>query len=522
MTPDNQQTDLNHVLRLLSRRKWIVILTMLILPAATYAISTRIEKTYLSSVTVQVQPSAVDTTLFEGSGGGAAPQAGAIVAAATLIETSSFAQLASKELENPPKDPRDLLEVIETKPDEEAGFIEILATAPSPRRAAAIANAFASATVSNRTTQARKRVSRAISALNQQLKSTRRRNLSPTNQTARDQLSQELQRLRALQAAQGSNAQIVEPADLADSPVSPKPLRNTALALVLALVIGVGLAFLRERLDLRIRSPHELEEISGFPLLSSVPGSAFPDKPSSGADSEAFQTLRASLTYFNVDRPLRTIIIASPLKGDGKTTVATNLAISLARGGKDVILVDCDLRRPQIASRLGVGTEVGMGGVLAGQATVEEELIDLHVEAEGKLRVLPAGPPPPNPSELLSSKRAHSVLQALEGKADVVVIDSSPILPVSDVLPMLRDATGIVAVSRLGKTTRDSLRRFLEVVTMAGGTVLGIVATDTRGSGLYDGYDYGYGYGSGRYEPYRADPRSTNGEQQPAERPSLR
>jgi capsular exopolysaccharide synthesis family protein len=509
MNAPGQQPDLNHLLRLLWRRKWIVVACTLILPVATYVVSSTIEKTYESSVTIQVQPSQVDTTLFEG---GSSPQVGAITAVARLIQTTSFAKAAARRLDPPSKDPRVLLDDISVTPEEEEGFIELTATNADPKRAADVANAFAEATVASRSNQARKRVSRAIAVLSSEFRKDR------GTETSREQLSQELQRLRALRASQGNNAQIVESATVADSPVSPKPLRNTVLALVLGLVVGVGFALLRERLDLRIRSPHQLEEFTGLPLLSSVPGSAFPDQASSGADGEAFQTLRASLTYFNVDRPLQTIIVASPLKGDGKTTVATYLSISLARAGKDVILADCDLRRPQVAARLGVGTEGGVGSVLAGETTVAEELIDFHVVADGTLRVLPAGPAPPNPSELLSSERAHSLLRELNEKADIVVIDSSPILPVSDILPLIRQASGVLAVTRLGKATRDSLRRFLEVVGMAGGTVLGLVATDARAAGLYDGYGYGYGYGG--YGPYHADERSENGERRPLREPS--
>ncbi len=512
MNPPNQQTDLNHVVRLLWRQKWIVITTLIVLPLATLALSLTIEKTYLSTVTVQVQPTPVDTTLFEGGGGSVTPQAGAITAAAKLIGTTSFAQVAARGLQDPPKDPRKLLAAIEATPDEEAGFIEIAATARNPQRAADIANAFADATVENRTQQARRRVARAISALSNELEETR------GSKVTRDQLSEELQRLRALQAAQGNNAQIVELAIPNDSPASPKPLRNTALAVVLALILGIILAFLRENLDHRIRSPHELEEVTGLPLLTSVPESAFPDQETaSGAEGEAFQTLRASLTYYNVDRPLRTIIVASPLKGDGKTTVATNLAVALARGGKRIILIDADLRRPQVASRLGVGSHEGLGAVLAGQVTADDALIDFHIADGGNLRVLPAGPPPPNPSELLNSERARTLIKELGDKADVVVIDSTPILPVSDVLPLLGEATGVVAVAKLGKTTRDSMRRFIEVVTMAQGTILGLVATNARAGGLYDGYGYGY---SGGYEPYRAEVSRNGGEPTPAPEPS--
>jgi tyrosine-protein kinase len=501
--PPNQQTDINHILHVLRRRMWVVIGCVVLLPVAVYILSSLAAKRYESTVTLQVQPSAVDTTLFEG--GAAAPQRGAIAAAARLIKTTGVARSAAKKLDPPPANPRSLLGKVTVNPDDEAGLITIKADDRKPRRAADIADAFAGATIALRSGTARKRVDEAIGALSSELRS------SGGSKTSRDQLSQQLQRLRAVRAAQGSNAVVLEPASVPGSPVSPRPVRNTALAAIVAILLGIALAFFVERLDRRLRSPHELEELTGLPLLTSVPASAFPNNQSSGAEAEAFQTLRASLTYFNVDRPLRTILVASPMKGDGKTTVATNLAVSLTKSGKNVILVDADLRRPQVAERLGVDTDVGLGAVLAGEVTVDEALIDFHVDAEETLRVLPAGPPPPNPSELLGSERMHALVRELNVRTDIVVIDSTPILPVSDILPLIRDASGVVAVGRLNATTRDSLRRFQEVVTMAGGSLLGIVATDARAGGLYDGYGYGYGYGYA-YSPYTAEPRPGNGE----------
>ena len=505
MQPPEQQTDLRHLLHVLWRRKLVIILTLITLPVATYLVSKTAPKTYETSVQLQVQPSAVDTSLFES--GGTPVATGAIAAAARLIETTPVAELAARRIENPPKDPRDLLGKIETVPDEDSGFITLTATDGDAQRAAEIANAFAAATVAARSGEARRRVETAIRALQEELQTRR------GNATSRRQLSEQLQRLRALRAAQGNNAQVVQSAGVPGSPVSPKPVRNTTLAFVVAILLGVGLAFVVDRLDRRIRTAHELEEVSGLPLLTSIPTSAFPDNDPSGADSEAFQTLRASLTYFNVDRPVKMLIVASPSKGDGKTTVATNLAISVARNGKDVLLVDADLRRPQVAPRLGLeeGSK-GLGAVLAGEATLEESLVDFHV-AGGYLRVLPAGHPPPNPSELLGSERMRTVLEELKGVSDMVIVDSTPILPVSDVLPLLRAATGVVAVGRLNNTTTDAVRRFKEVVNMAGGHLLGIVATDSRGGGFYDGYGYGnaYGYGYGEDASDGGGRKSSNG-----------
>ena len=474
-----------------------MLLTAVLIPLAVYLISAATPKKYEAGVTLQVQQSAVDTALF----GSVAVDPSTITATTRLIETTGVAEAAARELEGPRADARSLLGKVSASSDDEAGFITITATDGSADHAAAIANAFASAVAVERAEQARNLVDQAIAALTQELETER------GSVTSRRQLSDELQRLRALRAAQGSNAQVVEPATAPSSAVSPKPIRNATLGLITAVLLGLVLAFLVERLDRRVKSGHELEELTRLPLLGSIPATAFSGNGSSPADTEAFQTLRASLTYFNVEHPLKTIVVSSPLKGDGKTTVAVNLAVSVARGGKDVTLVDADLRRPRVAALLGVAPEVGLSSVLAGEATMEEALIDFHVGDGAALRVLPAGPLPPNPSKLLGSERMRLQLEELERGADMVIIDSTPILPVSDVLPLFRAASGVVAVGRINKTSRDSVRRFQEVVTMAGGSLLGIVATDTRAVGLYDGY--GYGYGSGY--PYGSERESEEG-----------
>ena len=147
---------------------------------------------------------------------------------------------------------------------------------------------------------------------------------------------------------------MIEPATVPGTPISPNPKRNAILAFVLSILMGIGLVILVDRMDRRLRDANEIEKLVGVPLLAVVSRDAFPGGRPSKRHALAFQTLRDSLTYFNVDEQLRTIAVTSPLKGDGKTTVATNLAVSLARANKKVILVDADLRRPQVGKRMGV------------------------------------------------------------------------------------------------------------------------------------------------------------------------
>jgi capsular exopolysaccharide synthesis family protein len=262
---------------------------------------------------------------------------------------------------------------------------------------------------------------------------------------------------------------------------------------IVALLLAFGAVALAQGADRKIRDPSELEELTGKPLLSAVPRSAFGDEPNDGAAEEAFQTLRASLTYFNVDREVKSVLITSPAQGDGKTTVATNLARAMARAGKDVILVDADLRRPQVAWRFHVPGAAGLGGVLVAETGLAQAFVEPEADTlAGRLRVLPAGPPPPNPSELLSSQRMTRLLVKLMGMCDLVIVDSTPLLTVSDSLPLVEVVSGTVLIARVNETSKDAVKRLQNVIANAGGTLLGSVATGTAATALYGGYGYGY------------------------------
>jgi capsular exopolysaccharide synthesis family protein len=276
------------------------------------------------------------------------------------------------------------------------------------------------------------------------------------------------------------------------------------LGLVLAIFVGVGLVFLIEVLDRRIRDVDELERITGLPLLGIVPVAGLDGSRPTAELIEAFQTVRASLTYFNIDRRLTSVAVCSPLKGDGKTTVATNLARTIARTGKRVTLVDTDLRRPQVDARVGNRGDVGLGDVLVGEATLPDVLLETEVGGT-KMRILPSGPPPPNPSELIASARMRIVLTELMSTMDLVIIDTPPILQVADSIPLLEQVSGVIVIARLGKTTREEMRRLMKVIDEAGGTALGLVATAVKTKGLY-------GYGAyGAYGGYGSDWSERNG-----------
>jgi capsular exopolysaccharide synthesis family protein len=292
-------------------------------------------------------------------------------------------------------------------------------------------------------------------------------------------------------------AQVITTAEAPSSPVSPNPIRDGAVALVLGAVLGVGVAFLVDTLDERIRSASDLERVAGgLPTLALIPESprgsdatfVAARDDARGPMAEAFRTLRTAVKFAAIDHPIGVIQVTSASAGEGKTTTVANLAVALAQGGDRVAVVCCDLRRPKLQDLMGVSLTPGLTDVLLGEVTLDEAVR----RYDTNVFVLPAGSLPPNPSELLSSQKATAVIRALAEKVDLVVIDCTPVLPVTDALVVSRmsDATIVVADSRT--TDRKALRRTLQMLGQVNAPTVGLVL-----NGLPEGGEYGYGYGYG-------------------------
>lgn len=473
--------DPRRYLRQAWRRKWLLLAVVVLIPAATYVVTDRQSKVYEASTLLKVQPQTVSISNQISFGTSGSTET------ARIIRTTAVAKEAARELGEDPNSAGSLLGSISTTVADETtdtGFLTITASASEPKRAANIANAFAAAITQTRTDEAIAKIDETIGTLSRQ----------GGDAASQEFLAEQLQQLRALRASQSDTTQVIEPATPAGAPISPNPGRNARIALVLALLIAAGLVPLLNALDRRLRTPEELEDLSDAPLLGSIPDEAFPGHGSGPYVHEAFQTLRAGLTYFNIDRTLGSVLIASPTRGDGKTTVAANLSLALAQDGRNVIAVDCDLRRPQLAKRLGVADQVnfGLDSVLIDRRGVGEALVEVEVEG-GRLRLLPGGSPP-NPSVLLGSDRMRSLLARLREDADMVIIDTPPLLSVSDAIPLQEQVSGTVVVARMDYTSRDGVRKAGAFISTAGGSVLGLVATGVQIGGV-GGYAYAYGYG---------------------------
>jgi capsular exopolysaccharide synthesis family protein len=294
----------------------------------------------------------------------------------------------------------------------------------------------------------------------------------------------------------------LHPAAIPSAPVKPNKILNIGLGLVVGLLIGVGVAVLREVLDNTVKGPHDFDEL-GVPVLGLVPYDkrtprapvAFRSDPHSGR-SEAYRQVRTNMQFVDVDNPPKIIAVTSAVPGEGKTTTAINLAAALAEAGSRVCLVEADLRKPSVAEALGLVGDVGFTTVLIGKAPVQTVLQN----AGRNLAVLTSGPIPPNPSELLISQHARQLIANLADNVDFLVIDTPPLLPVSDGAELATIADATLLVHRAGRTTRDQAARSVEALAKVGKRPVGVILNMiTRAAGKYE-YEYAY-----YYAPYRPD-----------------
>jgi capsular exopolysaccharide synthesis family protein len=292
----------------------------------------------------------------------------------------------------------------------------------------------------------------------------------------------------------------VQPAVVPATPSSPNTSLNVALGTLLGLALGVGIGVLRTVLDTRVRTLHDIEQLTAAPLLGGIafdPGA--PKRPlivhadPRSPRAESFRSLRTNLQFLNIEGGPRAFVVSSAGPGEGKSTTTANLAIALAETGARVALVDGDLRLPRVADYMGIEGGVGLTDVLIGRV----ELADaLQKWGRGQLFVLSSGQVPPNPSELLGSAAMDHVLAALTEHFDYVLIDAPPLLLVTDAAVISKKTRGVILVAASGKTKKHDLTGAIRSLETAGGVLLGLVVTmlPTRGP---DSYGYGaYTYGS--------------------------
>jgi capsular exopolysaccharide synthesis family protein len=279
-----------------------------------------------------------------------------------------------------------------------------------------------------------------------------------------------------------SNIRIVDEAEIPRSPVSPRKTANLALGLFGGLVAGIGLAFFVDYLDSRIKNPDEIKRLLGLGFLGLVPALRARDLVEGRSPiitdklpqsfSEAFRGIRTSVTFSSAEEGSRSLLVTSTQPTEGKTVVAVNLALALAHGGQRILLIDGDMRKPRVHELLNVKQAPGLSSLLVGKAKANDAVLKSGV---ANLWVLPAGPCPPNPAELLGSTRFASLLKSILGHFDWVVIDSPPVMAVTDASVIAHRTTGVVFVVGSEQTNRQVARTAVERLLAAKATMLGAV-----------------------------------------------
>lgn len=332
--------------------------------------------------------------------------------------------------------------------------------------------------------------------------------LEAERETAKDQRAYYVQQRDRLELAARLNEQggprLIAAATVPSSPVSPSPVRDAGIALFVGVLVGCAAALLREYWDDSVKSKEDLEAVGGgLSVVAMIPQVAgWKDRratelvsvaqPSSPA-AEAYRTLRTSVKFLGIHRPITSVQVTSAVAGEGKTTTVANLAVAFARSGARVVAVCCDFRRPRLHEFFDLPNVAGFTSVLAGDVSLQDAV--QRVPGEDRLLVLTAGPVPPNPAELLSSSRASAAIGVLAENADLVVIDSPPVLPVTDaiVLAGMVDATLLVAAT--GVTHRRAFARSVEILEQVDAPIVGAVLNGVGSDGGYGGsyaYDLGY------------------------------
>jgi capsular exopolysaccharide synthesis family protein len=312
--------------------------------------------------------------------------------------------------------------------------------------------------------------------------------------------------VRLSEAQSVSSVTQVETAKPASGPIRPRVMRNTMLAVVVGMMLAAGGIFLRETLDDTIKTPEEIIQKFRLPILGVINHQKghleepITIREPKSPTSEAYRSLRTNVSYTHIDHPLKTLMVTSSEPGEGKTTTLANLAVVCAQNGKHVIAMDCDLRHPKLQVNFRLNNRKGLSNLFTENALVLDG--SCQVSGVENLVVVTTGSLPPNPAELLGSRRMEKILAAMSQAADIVLVDSPPTLAVTDAVVLAPMVDGVLLVVRPGKTRMSALKRTLELLTQVKTNILGVVLNDVSTHRSSYSYHYKYYRNYAAYQKY--------------------
>lgn len=498
LRPDGGQSTAEHTLRRLRRHAWLIATCALTVPAVALVLSLASAKEYTATAALLFQSSNVDQRVF---GTPTVDDTRDPLRVATtnlkLVSLRVVAARTAQSLRNEGLTGDAVAGKVDVAPEGESNIAAIKARDRDPTLAARIANQYGVSFISLRRAAQRATIDRAQVVLEHRFAS-----LAPAAQRGAEgrRLRARASDLAVLAGLQSGDAALVQPAEIPTSPSSPKTARNVALGVLLGLALGVGLAMLLAQFDRRLRDADDVADVLDLPVLAEVPLSSSlqsavgEDRAWAGSGIDAFTMLRANLKYFNVDRPITTILVTSPQQADGSTTVACGLAMAEARAGVRVLCIEADLRAPTLwrtahgernsrpveASGRHKDRGPGLTAVLSGSTDPAAA-----VRTVAGVDIITAGRLPPNPAELLESQRMADLLVWARERYERVIIDTPPTPSAPDAIPLIGQVDGVLVVVRLDHTRSDHARRLADHLLHGRAPVLGLVLNGSSSPGAY-------------------------------------
>jgi capsular exopolysaccharide synthesis family protein len=491
--------SLQRYIETLKERRWLILVIVAITTAAAAAYVATADKVYKADAQLLVTPVSSDDETFVGLGliRDSNDPTRDVSTAAQLVTNTDVSRRVKRQL-GLSGSPTDILKKVEANPVAQSNLVTITAQGSSPRAAQRLANAFADQTVADRTDQLHAQLDSIIPALQQRVNQ-----LPASDRTGQGSLGDRLAALEALRAGNDPTLKVETRASRPEHQSSPRPKLTLAAGIVSGLILGIIGAFGLQALDPRLRREDQLRELYGLPILSRIPSdrrgrrkAALAPERLAPATLESFRTLRAMLAAMHPD-PLkaRSVLVTSASPGEGKTTVAINLAHSLSQAGSRVTLVEADLRRPTIGQVLHLSPpRQGTASVLIRQVPLEDALM-VTQEYGPDFQLLLAEQAGDWMVDRLSLPTARQIVADAEASADYVVIDSAPLTEVIDALPLAREVDDVLLVARLGKTNLRKLTELGEVLAQNDITPVGIALV-----GVERPSDAGYYYVRGQTE----------------------
>lgn len=494
---DSSAMGIGELGAVIKRRKWLLIAMALLVPAVAIVMSMRQPAQFQGQAQVLLNQMNTAMSFTNTTDPGMQGVDGDRVATtqASLALTPTVAERTLKAAGVTDMTPQELIDqsVIEQVPGSD--ILSFAVTAGDKEESMDLTNEYAKQYTIYRQELDTAAARRALREVNERLANLPAGS-SKGPQSLYQSLTEKQQQLRTFQTLQTSNATVVK-TESDPEQIAPTPARNGLLGLILGLVIGIGLVFVREALDRRPRSPEDLADSLEMPLLGRLRIAKRRDvavtmlaDPSNQA-AESYRVLRHNLEFMSLANQIKSIMVTSAIEHEGKSTALANLAVAYARAGKRVALVDLDLRKPAIQSLFGLGERAGVTNVALGQYSLESVLVGIPVVHEGEmaavsararhgsLAVLPAGSIPPDAHEFLVTDELAQILDQLSSQFDLVLVDAPPTLSVSDPLVIATRVDGLVVVANMDVETDKTIAQLSQSLRTVSARVLGVVAVGT-------------------------------------------